>query len=60
MAICGMSEEYELADIATHLEVNSEEWFEWPKQKRDKCAQKLSEISIEGVLKKKNVVLNKQ
>ena len=56
-----MSEEYEFADIATHLEVNPEEWFEWPEKKRDEYALKFSKISDKiDVLTKKNIALSKQ
>ena len=34
LAMFGMSEEYELSDEASYLEVNPEDWFEWPEEKR--------------------------
>ena len=60
LAICGMSDEYELAQIAAHLEVNAEKWFDWPEEKRTEYSQKVNELSIEDVIKKKPIVLKKQ
>ena len=48
-----MSDEYELAQIAAHLEVNAEKWFDWPEEKRTEYSQKLNELSIVDILKKK-------
>lgn len=50
-----MSDEYELAQIAAHLEVNAEKWFDWPEEKRTEYSQKLNELSIVDILKKKTV-----
>ena len=60
LAICGMSDEYELAHVAAHLEVNPDEWFSWPEEKRREYARKFNELSIEDVNKKKPIVLSNQ
>ena len=58
LAICGMSDKYELAHVAAHLEVNPDEWFSWSEKKRSEYARKFNELSIEDVNKKKPIVLS--
>lgn len=48
-AVCGMSDEYELADIASYLEVPAEEWFDWTETKRAHYISKFNELSVEDV-----------
>ena len=56
IAICGMSDEYELAHVVAYLEVNPETWFQWPEKKRSEYARKFNELSIEDAIKKKPTV----
>ena len=60
LAMFGMSEEYELSDEASYLEVNPEDWFEWPEEKRAEYARKFNELNMEDVSKKKTIVMNKK
>ena len=54
-AVCGLSDEYELSDIASYLEVPPEEWFEWSETKRAHYINKFNELSIEKVLQSKAI-----
>ena len=57
----GMSEEYELSDEASYLEVNPEDWFEWPEEKRAEYTRNFNELNMEDVYKKKTIVwMNKK
>ena len=53
--VCGMSDEYELADIASYLEVTAEEWFDWTETKRAHYISKFNEFSVEDHAKGKNI-----
>ena len=59
LAICGLSEEYELADQVHYLSVNPEVWFEWPVEKRMEYTRKFNELTVEDVAKKKVISLDK-
>ena len=59
LAICGLSEEYELADQVHYLSVNPEVWFEWPVEKRMEYTRKFNELTVEDVAKKKVLSLDK-
>lgn len=48
-----MSDEYELADIASYLEVPAEEWFYWTETKRAHYISKFNEFSVEDHAKGK-------
>ena len=50
-----MSDEYELADIASYLEVPAEEWFDWTVTKRAHYISKFNELSVEDLTKGKNI-----
>ena len=54
-AVCGMSDEYELADIASYLEVPAEEWFDWTETKRAHYISKFNELSVEDVAQGKTI-----
>ena len=56
LAMFGMSEEYELSDEASYLEVNPEDWFEWPEEKRAEYTRNFNELNMEDVYKKKTIV----
>ena len=54
-AVCGMSDEYELADFASYLEVPAEEWFDWTETKRAHYISKFNELSVEDVAQGKTI-----
>lgn len=54
-AVCGMSDEYELADCASYLEVQPEEWFQWSEKQRAHYISKFNELSIEQVIQGKTI-----
>lgn len=60
LAICGMSDEYELAHEVSHLKVNPEAWHQWPEKKQSEHSHKFNELSIEDIIKKKPTVLSNQ
>ena len=53
LALSGMSEEYELADIASYLEVEPELWFKWSGKERSEYIS-ANELTISDVMKKKD------
>ena len=53
LAICRLSEEYELVDQVHYLLVNPEVWFEWAVEKRMEYTQKFNELIVDDVAKKK-------
>ena len=54
-AVCGMSDEYELADIASYLEVPAEEWFDWTETKRAHYISKFNELTVEDLVQGKTI-----
>ena len=54
-AVCGMSDEYELADIASYLEVPAEEWFDWTETKRAQYIGKFNKLSVEDLAQCKTI-----
>ena len=55
LAICGLSEEYELADLAVHLAVSAEKWFNMNRNQRADYVLKFNKMSVEDVLKGKTI-----
>ena len=53
LAICRLSEEYELVDQVHYLLVNPEVWFEWAVEKRMEYTRKFNELIVDDVAKKK-------
>lgn len=51
--ICGLSAEYELADVAAHLEVPADQWFDMNDIERKKYVQKFNNMSVEDAMKGK-------
>lgn len=39
MALCGLSEEYELSDMASYLQVDTGTWFDWSEEAREESAK---------------------
>lgn len=57
MALCGLSEEYELSEMASYLQVNAEDWFEWSEKTRAEYVLKFNKLTIEDVMKEKPIVV---
>jgi len=57
LAIFGLSEEYELADFATYLQVEPERWFEWTTKEREQYVQGFNKLTVEEVMSKKKIVI---
>ena len=55
LAICGLSEEYELADLAAHLAVSTEKWFNMNRNQRTDYVLKFNKMSVEDALKGKTI-----
>lgn len=50
-----MSDEYELADIASYLEVPAEEWLDWSETKRAHYFSKFNQLSVEDLAQDKTI-----
>ena len=55
LALCGLSEKYQLANVAAHLLVPVETWFDWTEIQRDEYVKKVNAMSVEDMLKGKRV-----
>jgi len=51
----GLSEKYQLADVAAHLLVSVDTWFEWIEEQMDEHVKKVKAMSVEDMLKGKRV-----
>ena len=60
MAICGLSEEFELTEDASYLRVEPDLWFEWNEQKRVQYVSKVKTLSMGDITKKKTITLTPQ
>lgn len=54
LALCGLSEKYQLANVAALL-VPVETWFDWIEIQRDEYMKKVNAMSLEDMLKGKRV-----
>lgn len=59
LAICGLSEKYQLANVAAHLLVPVDIWFDWTEEQRNEYVKKLNAMSVEDMLKGKRVSVRK-
>ena len=57
LAMCGMSDEFELADIASHLEVSPDTWFEWSESQRTDYVHKFNKLTMDEILSGKEIVV---
>lgn len=55
LAVIGLSDEYKLSEVAAHLAVNSEEWFEWSEEERKEYIKKFNSMSVEQAMEKKTI-----
>lgn len=55
MALCRLSEKYQLTNVAAHLLVPVETWFDRTEIQRDESVKKVNAISVEDMLKGKRV-----
>lgn len=55
LAVCGLSEKYQLSDVASYLQVPVDTWFSWNDRQRDHYISKLNDMSMEDVLQEKRV-----
>lgn len=49
LAVCGQSEKYQLANVAPHLLVPVDTWFDWTEKQRDEYVKKVNAMSVEDV-----------
>lgn len=59
MAICGLSEKYQLVNVAAYLLVPVDIWFDWTEEQRNEYVKKLNAMSVEDMLKGKRVSVRK-
>lgn len=57
LALIGQSEEYEMSDVATHLSVPVDDWFDWSKEQRSEYVAKFNKMSIEDVKNGKSILV---
>ena len=55
MALCGLSEEYELSEMACYLQVDPDDWFDWSEETRSEYVQKFNKLTIEDVMNEKPI-----
>ena len=58
MAICGLSNENELADVVAHLSVQADEWFEMNEDQRKANVNELKKMPIVDAMKGKAISIN--
>ena len=59
IAICGLSAEYELADVVAHLAVPPEEWFEMSAVQRADYVKKFNQVTVEEAIRGKSITISK-
>lgn len=59
MALCRLSEKYQLANVAAHLLVPVDTWFDWNEKQRNEYVKKVNATSVEDMLKGKHVSVRK-
>ena len=59
MTICGLSAEYELADVVGRLAVPPEEWFEMSAVHRVEYVQKFNQMTVEEAMQGKSITVRK-
>ena len=57
MALCGLSEEYELSDMASYLQVDTDTWFDWSEEAREEYVRKFNNLTVEDVMKERPIVV---
>ena len=57
LAICGLSNEYELADVVAHLAVSAENLFNMNRNQREDYVDKFNKMSLENAFKGKSIAI---
>ena len=57
MAICGLSAECEHADVADHLTVPPDQWFEMSEVQRAEYLQKFNKMTVEEAIGEKSITV---
>ena len=57
LAICGLSEEYELADLVAHLAVSAGKWFNMNRNERIDYVVKFNRLSVEDAMAGKTIAI---
>lgn len=55
LALCGLSEEYQLNEIVEHLAVSVNTWFDWSKYQREDYVDKFNAMSVDDALQGKEI-----
>ena len=55
LAICGLSGEYQLADVVAHLEVTPDQWFDMTVGERQAYIKEFNKMSVDDALKGKPI-----
>ena len=58
LAICGLSNEYDLADIVVHLSVQVDEWFDMSADQRKAYVHEFNKMPIDDAMKGKAIRVN--
>ena len=54
LALCGISEEYQLDETVEHLAVSVNTWFDWSKYQREDYVDKFNAMSVDSYKEKKS------
>lgn len=55
LALCGLSEEYQLEKTVKHLAVSVDTWFDWSKHQREDYVAKFNAMSVDDALQGKEI-----
>ena len=55
MAICGLSNENQLADVVAHLSVQADEWFEMNEDQRKAYVNEFNKMPVDDAMKGKAI-----
>ena len=58
LAICGLSNEYDLADIVAHLSIQVDEWFDMSADQRKAYVNEFNKMPIDDAMKGKAIRVN--
>ena len=58
LAICGLSNEYELADVVVHLSVQADEWLEMNEDQRKAYVNEFNKMPVDDAMKGKAIRTN--
>lgn len=58
LATCGLSNEYELADVVAHLAIPTEDWFDMSEYQRKDYILKFNRMTVEDAIAGKTIAVS--